>query len=95
MSAQATVLAGLLGSPTHQLSVEIYQRHRGAVPGRCDRCGASMPCRARQHAMAVIEAAGEDPHGYVQGRDSGRQGDGYALGGRGRRAEVPFFPYER
>lgn len=56
-----TVIEGLHGSPTYDLSVMVYRRHEDAGNGFCARCGLRVPCPASRHAAAVIVAAGDDP----------------------------------
>jgi hypothetical protein len=78
-------IPGLGGSPTHRLSVEVYQRHHDAGNGVCVVCGYRTPCLARRHAASIILAAGEDPRWYDAGSlpgtprpaDTPRPGGGY------------------
>jgi hypothetical protein len=80
------VIPGLQGSPTHQLSAEVYQRHHDIGTGLCTVCGQRTPCPARRRAASVIQAAGEDPRWYdarpYQGEPSpaGAPGPGEARG---------------
>jgi hypothetical protein len=55
------VVDGLFGSVTHHTSVVMYSRHTDQGDGTCVWCGERWPCRPRLDAVAVIEAAGEDP----------------------------------
>lgn len=55
------LIPGLCGSPTHQMSAELYRRHHDSGSGTCDTCGHRAPCPVRRRALAVIFAAGEDP----------------------------------
>jgi hypothetical protein len=57
-------IRSLAGSLTHQVSTQLYQRHRDAGDGACSTCGQPMPCLARGNAARVILAAGEDPRAY-------------------------------
>jgi hypothetical protein len=58
------VIAGLRGSMTYRLAVQVYQRHYDRGDGRCVRCGLLAPCPPRGHAAAVIRAGGDDPGYY-------------------------------
>jgi hypothetical protein len=62
--AMLTLIPGLRGSLTHQISADLYQNHRDTGLGRCACCARPAPCPARQHAISVLVAAGDDPHRY-------------------------------
>ena len=63
-------IAGLRGSVTHHLAVEAYRRHVDRGDGTCAWCSRSTPCMSWLHAVAVIEAAGEDPRMYTEKSDT-------------------------
>ncbi len=78
--------------------------------GRCATCGYKNPCSTRRHAALVIRATGEDPRWYdEQGPHPSHPPasphphpsldtpgvTGFAVGGRGQRAHVPYMDYER
>jgi hypothetical protein len=63
-AAMRDVISSLSGSNTHRLALTNFGRHPDGGNGTCAWCGRTTPCPARQHAAAVIEAAGEDPRWY-------------------------------
>jgi hypothetical protein len=72
VAGQHTVISGLRDSMTYRLAVQVYQSHSDLGTGGCPRCGAAAPCRPREHAATVIQAAGDDPRWYDTQMASGR-----------------------
>ncbi len=54
------VISGLRDASMFALAVGVYRRHRRDGGGRCQSCGGAV-CRLREHAAAIIEAAGVKP----------------------------------
>lgn len=48
------------GSALYRLAVELYVKHRPDAGSWCPRC-VRPGCRVRNHAGAVVSAAGVDP----------------------------------
>jgi hypothetical protein len=45
-STMVKQIPGLRGTPTHRLSVALYQRHHDRGTGACTFCGRRAPCPA-------------------------------------------------
>jgi len=100
----------LPGSDLYRTAVALYQRHRvSGGDTTCGVCGQPAPCPARRHAALVIRETGEDPRWYDEQLVRQHQVPtahqhpslntpgvtGFAVGGYGRRADVPYVDYER
>jgi hypothetical protein len=97
-----TLIPGLSGTATHQLSILVYRAHRGNGDGICGRCRRRHPCPRRRAAAELIAAAGDDPRRYDQtppdtcAHPTHPGWDGYQVGGQGRRPlHCAGYQYDR
>jgi hypothetical protein len=93
------IISTLAGTTTHEANIVLYQAHRDAGTGFCERCGRRHPCPARRNSTEVIHAAGDDPRRYDEppakprdpppgppgaGPPAQQEYEGYAAGGHNR-----------